>query len=489
MEQQAHKLLVIGLGRIGRKLVKRLSRDYVITCIESNSAVIDSGDAPSGKNINIISGDATSRLTLEEAGAADADTVLITTTSEKINLEIARIMHEFFPGKRMISIGITQNGITTLEDYGAEVESLFDASVIGLLNLVEQKSRSVHGIGLGKNEIREVEVHPHSKLANKQLFSLASLKWRIGIIYRDGNIVVPDGSTALRPRDKVVIHGEPGVLNTVADLLACRFKNFPLEYGSRVLACIAGCEQERFFEELSYLLGVFKMTGVTVAFGVRADRSCRERIAGYNLPDLKIIETPAEKLSGTDFPDRSDIGFVILDTQSCSRLFSSFMPGNAQKDFILGLSQNLTAPVLLSGGTFPYTHAAALCLQNVDVTHVMENVFEMSSLLQNKITALFVKPSEYIASADELDEFHNKQKSIRDLSNVYKLSVSIETLSGNPVRSALEHLHRFNLILVDTSGWKRQGFFGSLLNPDTVWKVVSRSPVSTLLIPEAEESF
>jgi Trk K+ transport system NAD-binding subunit len=39
---------------------------------------------------------ATSRLVLEQAGVGEADTVAITTTTETVNLEVARVLRDHF---------------------------------------------------------------------------------------------------------------------------------------------------------------------------------------------------------------------------------------------------------------------------------------------------------------------------------------------------------------------------------------------------------
>jgi hypothetical protein len=129
------------------------------------------------------------------------------------------------------------------------------------------------------------------------------------------------------------------------------------------------------------------------------------------------------------------------------------------------------------------------CIKEIDVTHVMENVFEMAAVMHNQITALMVKPSQYIESEGALDEFSLLKKNITGLSNIYKLGVNISVLHGNPVKAVFERLKDYSLLLVDTSGWKRQGWFSSFLNPDVVWKIICQSPISTLIIPEAEETF
>jgi hypothetical protein len=489
----SHKLVIIGLGRIGQQLLQKLSRDFEVTCIDIHDNRAEAARSIWGGELKVITGDATSRLILEDAGIDDADTVIITLTTEKINLEVVRILKEHFSPQRVISMGITPSGIKSLEVQGAEVENIFTASVIGILNKIEQKSKSVHGIGLGKDEIREVEVHPNSKLANKTLSSFASHNWRVGIIYRDGNIVVPDDATILKPRDKVVILGEPGVLNTVSELLTFRFQNFPLEYGSSVLACITGTEDEKYFEELAYLFSAFQLKKIIFACESKAGSQSTERlnsiIKKYNFSRTDIKTYSQSKFQDFILQENERYGIIFMKKNMLLNSFTG--PGfeSRRKNFLFRLSQDARSPILISNATFPYDQAVVPCMKEIDVNHVMENVFEMAAVLHNQITALMVKPSQYIESEGALDEFSLLKKNITGLSNIYKLGVNISVLHGNPVKAVFEKLKNYSLLLVDTSGWKRQGWFSPFLNPDVVWKIICQSPISTLIIPEAEETF
>ncbi len=485
---QPYSVVIIGLSSIGLQLLHRLPREFEITCIDSDPSRQQTAYSLRETELNFIIGDATSRLVLEEATVNKADIIIITLTREKVNLEIARILKEHFSPKRIISIGITPTGIKTLEAYGAEVENIFTASVVGILNMIGTKSKSAHGIGLGKNEIREVEIHPNSKLANKPLNAIASLEWRVGIIYRDGAIVIPGGDTVLKPRDRVVILGEPDVLNTVAEILTFRFQNFPLEYGETMLACIRGGEPLSYFEELRYLSSVFPLKKVIFMYEQKIKPQQLSIVDQYiekqDFQDIEKITLSFERLIDFVRQQQRHYGFIVFSKQTLNTPFAFFT-----KKFLVSLSETACSPVILAGGTFPYTESVVTCIQGVDVTHVMEHVFELVASLHNRITALLVEPSQYIASDDDLEEFSAIRKNIVDLSHIYKLSVGVRILKGNPVKVIPPHMHKFNLFLVDPAGLKQQGWIASIFNPDVVWSVIRQSSVSTLIIPEAEEAF
>ncbi len=483
-----NRLVIIGLGRIGQELLKKLPRDFEITCIDLNPDLQERAKKLKGDEIRFISGDATSRLVLEDAGVEDADVVIITTTTEKVNVEVARLLKEHFCTKRVISVGVTQENVEALERLGVEVENIYTASATGIRNRIEQRSRAAHAIGLGKNEILEVEVHPNSRLANKPIGALAPIRWRIGIIYRDGNIIMPRKDRVLKPRDRVIILGDPAVLKTVSEILTFSFQRFPLEYGSTAVACLSGKEDEGFFSELEYLFSVFPLDKIIFIYTRKAAaRSGRlkefiKKDGFKNIEERETVLSPYNAIQSVISEERGEYGLIVL---SRDMLVS---PDFRKRTFLNSLALNAVCPILLATGTFPYRNVVVPCVEGIDVQRVMDTAFEISSSLNNEITALLVEPSSYISTEEEVKAFEEMKKNISDMALVYKSSVKAPVLKGNPVKAVVGVLNDYDLLIVDTGGWKNRRWFSLMLNPDVVWHIVNRSPISTLLIPPVEES-
>jgi Trk K+ transport system NAD-binding subunit len=482
-----NKFVIIGLGDIGQELLKKLSKDFDIVCIDLNPESEEIAKKIRGDS-KIITGDATSRLVLEEAGVADADGIIITTTTEKINLETARILREHFDAKRIIAIGTTKAGIEGLESLGVEVENIV------IRNRLEQTSRTAHAIGLGKNEIFEVEVHPHSRLANRRLGTLTPIRWRIGIIYREDNIVIPRHDTVLKPKDRVVILGDPSVLKTVSEILTFRFQRFPLEYGSKVIAYLTGNEHEEFFNELDYLFSIFPLHSLVFLYSKKAAEKAdffEQHIRKENIKNVEIIKTVSPPLRAIGQTLEKAKGEHGLITISKSALFDPLYPfifDIRKKNFLNKLSHISACPVLVSTGTFPYEKAVVPCIEEINLQHSLETALEIASSLNNEVTALLMKPSKYISSDEDIKNFEGMKKTINDVSLMYKTRIKTTLLDGNPVKLIAESLHNYNLLIVDTGGLKEQKWFSSFLNPDVAWHIIKNSSISTLLLPRAEET-
>ncbi len=482
--------IIIGLGNIGIQLLRMLSKDLNLICIDSNRETLDWVKQLRGENLMTMTGDATSRLVLDQAGVSEADTVIITTTSETINIEVARILKEHFDIPRVVSVGITKKGIDELEALDVEVESIFNLSATGLRNRVEHKTKAVHGIGLGKNEILEVEVHAHSRLAHKPLAALNPKSWRLGIIYRDGNLIIPRGDTVLRAKDKVIILGEPKVLKTVADLLTFRFTHFPLEFGDTLAVYLGHGEPQQVIDEVDYLLSVFPLEKA-LFMADRASEDLKERLetlsTHHHLSSLHLTESgPLDRTDAlrSALQERSlRPALMVVPRSSVIPALPLPHAGQRGKHLLQEFSDTFGCPLLLAAGSYPYQKVALPCLRKEGLQQAIETTLEMSASINYQIEALFVSLSRYISSSEEALQQEEMRKLITDLGVVYRSTVRPVELSGNPIRAVSSALQERHLMVMDISSWKQQNLFRAIMQPDVPWQIVQRSPISTLLIP------
>jgi hypothetical protein len=488
-----NKFVIIGLGNIGLELLKKLSKDFEIVCIDLKKEAVEKAQGIRS-DCTFITGDASSRLVLEKAGVSEVDGVIITTTSEEVNIETARILKEHFYVKNIIAIGTTQTGIEALTSLGVEVENIFTASATVIRNRLEQTSRTAHAIGLGKNEILEVEVHPHSRLANRPLKTLTPIRWRIGIIYRDDNIIIPGSDTVLKPKDRVIILGEPNVLKTVSEILTFRFEQFPLEYGSTVIAIVTGKEDDSFFKELNYLFSILPLKNMIVLLfkkAVKKEAEILKHIKKDNIQNLEIKKSILPMLPSIiqTFEDaKKDQGMIVVSRKAIFKSLLPFFFSIKKKKFLNNLLKEAICPVLISAGTFPYEKTLVPCVEGIHLQHSLETALEISPALNNEVTASVVKPSKYISSDQDIKSFESFKKTINDIGLMYKSSIKTQLLDGNPVKLITSSLNNYNLLIAEPYIWKIQKRFTSIINPDILWYIIKDSKISTLLLPHVEEA-
>lgn len=488
------RCFIIGAGNIGQKLIRLLSPDRELVLIDQNQEALDAAMELRGNGVTPIQGDATSRLLLEQAGLSKSDIVLITSTVEKVNIEVARVVKEYFETRQVFAVGITRKGIDAMEQLGVEVENIFAVSAIGLRNRLEHNTKTVHGIGLGKNEILQVEVHPNSRLANKTIGSIRPRRWRIGIIYRDDTILVPRDEVVLKPKDKLIILGDPRVLKTVSEMLTFRFVQFPLEYGDRILVLLFGDEPETFYAELAYVLKTFPLTQASIIHLPTRQSSLersREHLAARELEQYELRQlTLAELLEDPAAAPgpAGKVGLVVLSRAHLGRRLKRPLSARSRKSLLIQLSQTFRAPLLMCGGTFPYRQMGLPCMAEDKLQGNMQTAMEIAASLQGNLEALLCKPSEYIADDGELTDYDSMCKTIDRLRQIYRTDVHESLLEGNPIRAFTEALDDHKLLIANIGEWRRPRLLPDWLNPDVPWQVVDRAGISTLLLPSDQET-
>jgi trk/ktr system potassium uptake protein len=481
---------MVGIGRIGGEVLRRLPKDYDLLCIDNAPDAEDRVKKLRGDGTAVMRADATSRLILQEAGVDDAEAVLITTTSETVNIEVARLLKEHFHPKRVIAVGSSSDGIKRLLELGAEVQELFASGAAGIRNMLEHRARAATTIGLGKNEILEVEVHPHSRLANKPLQNLAPIRWTIGLIYREGNILLPRGDTILRPRDRVVILGDPSVLKTVAEIMTFNFQKFPLEYGTTAIICIADREDASFFTELEYFFGIFPLQRAVFVRSNRAGDLTAEygkllERGRFRKVEERTIDVPLHRaVKQVLDEDLMECGVIVFSGKALAGRFVPVIRKRQLNEIVF----RAACPVLLVRGTHPYVRTAVPGADGMSPHHALETALELASSLNNEVSALLVKPVRYLASAEDFGGYDAMRKAVSELGLMYRTSVVSREFEGNPVRAVLDALPDYNLLCLDQANFSVQQWPLSLLNPDVVWHIFQRSSVSTLLVPSVEES-
>jgi len=481
------KILLVGAGNIGAMLLQRIDEDIELVCIDRVQANLDHARELRPENLTTVCGDATSRLQLEELGLDDIDTVIASSTSERVNIEVARVIHEHFDVPQVIAVGITRSGIELLQQLGAEVEDIFHLSASGIINRLESKSKTALGIGLGRNEILQVEVHPDSRLVNKRLSLFHASKWRIGIIYRDEQIIVPRGTTVLKPHDKVVLLGEPRAIHTLAERLAFRFTSFPLEFGDTLLLYTPRNLDPALLDETRYLCELLPVEKMLAVVGSSDWQQPLQEIA--KACGMKSFETVAAGKGGLDdlpaicTKQNAHPALLVLSRRQALREGLRMLQGVYAKRQLLRLAETLGCPLLLAAGHFPYQKAAVVAQSPQSLERALEIALEFSTLAHFALELLASEPSDYLGSDEDDSTLESMEKIVAYLARTYKKDIPERFLPGNPIHAIGAALAEHPLLVTDMEAWQKPALLRSFLSPDTGWEVVRRADCSSLLIP------
>jgi hypothetical protein len=119
-----------------------------------------------------------------------------------------------------------QNNIEILD-----VPEIITNKVIDFLPEVPLYARD---IGLGEGEILEVEIPPHSPFIYKQINIFDRYGVRVGAIYRDNNLKLPEANSTILPYDKLILIGNPQALREIFTQIKQIKGAFPQPYGRNI---------------------------------------------------------------------------------------------------------------------------------------------------------------------------------------------------------------------------------------------------------------
>ena len=83
------KVIVVGAGRVGRRVAEHLSKRHDVTVVDINGRLVD--ELQYSLDVLAVEGDATLPDTLEEAGVYNADYVIATTNNDNVNIVVCSL--------------------------------------------------------------------------------------------------------------------------------------------------------------------------------------------------------------------------------------------------------------------------------------------------------------------------------------------------------------------------------------------------------------
>ncbi len=204
------RMLIIGGGKAGWNLARALlERRHTVGLIEKDRArcaqLADDLDAA------VYPGDGTRVELLEAAGAQDADCVMVVTGVDQDNLVAAQLAQNYFhAGKVIVRVNDPRN-TETFRALG--IHNVVSSTDI-LTKMIEQAADSAHlhliaSLNQGKGEICSMTLPEDTAWAGAPLMDMKVPKGSLVIsIIRGGQLIIPNGSTALAPGDELVAVSE-----------------------------------------------------------------------------------------------------------------------------------------------------------------------------------------------------------------------------------------------------------------------------------------
>jgi trk system potassium uptake protein TrkA len=201
-------VIVVGGGNTGSHLAKILiGAGHTVRVIEERPAVLEKLAQEISQD-NIINGDGSSPLTLENAGIQKAQVLVAATGSDETNLVITSLgKFEFHVPRVIARINNPKNAWLFTADMGVDV-ALNQAEILASLSAEEMSINDMMTLAKlrrGKYSLVEEKIAPQSPVIGMAIKDMPlPQNCVISGIIRKGEIVLPRGITTLEEGDEVL---------------------------------------------------------------------------------------------------------------------------------------------------------------------------------------------------------------------------------------------------------------------------------------------
>lgn len=207
-ETEARRILIAGGGNIGMfvasQLEARVSRTSV-KIIERSRARAETIADQLHRTI-VMNGSVLDQQVLLEADIQDTELMVAVTNDDQVNV-LSSVMAKQLGCKSTLTLinDPSYQSLTPALNLDADINPRAVTISRVLQHVRRGRIRQVHSVQKGMAEVIEAEALETSPLVGTPLRVLELPEgMRIGAIYRDGEVIKPDGETIIRARDRVV---------------------------------------------------------------------------------------------------------------------------------------------------------------------------------------------------------------------------------------------------------------------------------------------
>jgi len=468
MHTTKRKLLLFGLGYFEQRLLEAVSQQWDTIAIDMNEEKI-ARLKKELQGVEFCVGDASSILTWKKINTQEIVHIITTIHDIDVNLEICRIVREVLNLEIPITVvSYALQEETRLAQYNVTIINPMQLGIGFILNRLEKNYVKAVDIGLRKGEIIEVPILTKSHLVGKTLRMLKPTRWHVAAIYRDGNMIIPSGDNQIKLKDRIVLLGEPKILENVASILLKGDPQFPTQFGSTMVYPAAE-RYDRNADELQYIKEHIKAERL-VGYPYRASMAKRSDLE--NNAEKKTYEMcPPIKSLLQLFDVQNDIGLIFLPYSNLARV---------ERLSLKLFMKKAPAPLVLSRLRFPYETVIA-SLNCPDPAYALELGIDLSRLFKIPFSALYVTMPKALSDSGEEDHLKKRYALIADFEGIHKRKIPFATREGNPVKETLDFLkaHHNSLLVVVYDKAARFSVF----QPHIQHHIAKKSLLSTLLVP------
>ncbi|MBN2141256.1 MAG: NAD-binding protein [Desulfovibrionaceae bacterium] len=469
--RQAMSILVCGVGRVGREVLRRLGEGFVVSLIDTSEAKVQTAASLYPNVARALVGDAASPVLLEEAGLADQAFVLALTHSDKVNLAIAReaVAKD---ADRVLALVHDSANLRPFQELGVHTVTGSGLLAQDIYHYIEDPRMRITPLASGPGAVFEFKASDHFRAVGKRPAFFGEKGLRLAAIFRRGELVFPGPRTVVRPDDRLVLLGEPDSFQPVCELLECGSAHFPLAYGPGLLLGLpdAPGPAEALLSEGLYLSRNTKVKKVTVlapqgAGKVEQGLDDWPEPAGIEIERVRDVRGRMRELCG-----RGLFGLAVI-------------PGPRPPLFrylaapvVVRLAHDLDCPLLISRLSFPYEQILVPFNATASSELALEVAVDLAGQLGSRIRVAVVEEPVFISDEDKGFAARARER-LKELGHIHRTGFEQLGAVGNPVREILALAEGHDLVVVGSSSRDR-----GLFSPNRGEHLARRARCSVLVV-------
>ncbi|MFP6732167.1 MAG: Trk system potassium transporter TrkA [Alphaproteobacteria bacterium] len=229
-EEEARRIIIVGGGNIGMFLAREIEEgfpDVNLKIIEIDGEQAKAAADQLQRGV-VLHGNALDRDILDEANVSATETIVAVSNDDEVNV-LSSLLAKRYGAKRAVTLINNSSYGPLVSTLGIDVVvSPRDVTVSTILQHVRRgRIRAVHSIREGLAEVIEAEALETSPLMGAPLREVKLPAGIIvGAILRDDEVIIPDGDTVIRTKDRVIILASAGQVKKVEKLFSVRLEFF-----------------------------------------------------------------------------------------------------------------------------------------------------------------------------------------------------------------------------------------------------------------------
>jgi len=424
-------ILILANGEMAKHFVQWVGKSriddkhYYITC--SNIHIEPS--SPLVENLTFIDADPTSYMRLKHI-MKERDFVMVFIVMEEREASLYALKNIRMLTAKLLVVFLSKWDNLTLDDDNLSLLNVNEIVAANLYEKLPNVPMIAQNIGLGKGEIMEILVPFGSSFAYRHVGSISHRKWRIVAIYRKEKQLFPNNATMLLPNDRLIVIGNPIVLEEVYKRINKRQGVFPEPFGKN-LYLIVNMNQTKEdillqINEAVFLSNQLSKTKLFIRLINIGDLDTLNEMHALEIPNIFIFTTynPADIFTDIDYDvSQHDIGlFLISNEQFFKRSFKKYLYGLMRPIYIFGDKSlyNIEKAVILMG-------------EDTEMESLSTSVFDFSESLGLELSLCNYNPEGDFEESEPIIEHYES------LSRLYNFKITIDKKRVNPIRELTNH--------------------------------------------------